>query len=116
MSKEDFKEFAKKHPILNTYVKDKKMTWQRFYELYDIYGEDAKIWDDYLDENRSISLKGIGSMVKNIKIDSVQKYVNNAQKAISLFQEIGLKKTPDLSALTKKGPLKNRPINKIFED
>ena len=36
--KEEFKIFARKHPELVSFVKDKSMTWQKFYEIYDIYG------------------------------------------------------------------------------
>ena len=38
-TKEKFKDFVKKHPELISYVKNKKMTWQDFYEIYDMYGE-----------------------------------------------------------------------------
>ena len=47
MSKEQFIEFVRKRPELSDYVKDNLMTWQQFYELYDLYGEDYKIWDKY---------------------------------------------------------------------
>ena len=40
MSKETFKEFISKKPELIDYIKNGEMTWQKFYELYDIYGED----------------------------------------------------------------------------
>ena len=37
--KEAFKSFISTHPELITYVKNKESTWQDFYEIYDIYGE-----------------------------------------------------------------------------
>ena len=33
-----FKEFVKQNPSLLNHVKEEKMTWQKFYEMYDIYG------------------------------------------------------------------------------
>ena len=47
-TKEKFKDFVKSNPILLKYVKDGKMTWQQFYEIYDLYGEDKEAWKDYL--------------------------------------------------------------------
>ena len=47
---DNFKEFVKKNQVLVTYVKENKMTWQKFYELYDLYGEDNSIWDKYVKE------------------------------------------------------------------
>ena len=31
--KEEFKSFVQKHPELVSYIKDKKNTWQDFYEI-----------------------------------------------------------------------------------
>ena len=47
MAKEQFKEFVKTKPELATYVENNEMTWQKFYELYDLYGEDETIWRKY---------------------------------------------------------------------
>ena len=63
MSKKDeFKHFASSHPELNEYVRKGDMTWQKFYEMYDIYGEDNRGWDKYLtstnSENKISSKKG----------------------------------------------------------
>ena len=39
MSKiDDFKEFVRKNPSLISQVKENNMTWQQFYEFYDLYG------------------------------------------------------------------------------
>ena len=38
MSKESFKDFARLHPELATQVVNNKISWQKLYELYDIYG------------------------------------------------------------------------------
>ena len=44
MSKETFKAFVKQHPELAQYVRNQQMTWQKFYELYDLYGEDDQVF------------------------------------------------------------------------
>ena len=48
MSKESFKLFAKKHPELATKVINNDISWQKLYELYEIYGEDNTIWNNYI--------------------------------------------------------------------
>ena len=32
-----FKEFVKQNPSFASFIKDGSMTWQKFYELYDMY-------------------------------------------------------------------------------
>lgn len=118
--KEEFKSFVSSHPNLITIVESKKHTWQELYEMYDIYGSDENAWNKYLDStktNDSPSGASIGELVKlfkNINIESVQKYIDTAQKAIGIVQELtggGVA----ANALSK-GPSNPRPINKIFED
>ena len=40
MKQEEFKNFVRTKPELIKYVQNGKMTWQKFYELYDLYGTD----------------------------------------------------------------------------
>ena len=39
MKKDDFKNFVRTKPELIKYVKNGEMTWQKFYEIYDLYQE-----------------------------------------------------------------------------
>jgi hypothetical protein len=122
--KDDFKNFVSKHPNLVTIVKNKTHTWQDLYEVYDLYGEDESLWDKYLNnQNVNSSSSGlkdasnIGELTKlfkNINIDNVQRYIDTAQKAISVIQE--LTGAGAGAAAAKAGPDVARPINKIFED
>ena len=48
MKHEAFKNFVKTKPELIKFVQNGKMTWQKFYELYDLYGEDEKVWNKYI--------------------------------------------------------------------
>ena len=113
MSKESFKLFAKAHPELLNYIKSGEMTWQKFYEIYDIYGEDESAWSTYLSSNK-VNFSNIKDMIKNIDTKSIQNHINNAQKAIGVVQELASKKGPE--EILTKGPLSPRPITKIFED
>ena len=47
---DNFKLFIKQNPTFANYIKDGTMTWQKFYELYDMYGEDSEVWNDYKKE------------------------------------------------------------------
>lgn len=110
---EAFKAFVSKHPELVTYVKDKKNTWQDFYEIYDMYGEDPQAWSKYGEESsRALPLNELTNLVKGVNMDNVQKYITNAQKAINVIQELTTK-TPTVSPPVPKTP---RPITKFFGD
>ena len=114
MSKEDFKVFAKSHPELVTHIKTGNMTWQKFYEIYDIYGEDKKAWEPYISNNKT-NINNFTDIFNNIDTDSIQKHINTAQKAIGVVQELASKGTTKIPNIAK-GPLSPRPINKFFED
>lgn len=87
MSKENFKKFAKKHPELSNKVETKQTTWQELYELYDIYGEDNKVWDRYITKN-DITIKDIISKLKNINLEEIQTQIESIQKTLSFFLEL----------------------------
>ena len=120
MSKESFKLFAKNHPELAEKVLKDNVSWQKLYELYEIYGAESTIWNNYLERNLPAvtsqatslsSFKDLYNTIKNIDLDSVQQGVNNLQKTIGLLQEIGLgtRSTPTET-------YEQRPIYKSFED
>lgn len=120
--KEEFKEFIKSKPELVDYVKSKEYTWQDFYEVYDLYGKDESVWEKYKenkdniesDDRKNASITELTNLVKNINIDNVQKYINNAQKAINVISELTAKKTStDTVQTIAKTP---RVINKFFGD
>ena len=41
----DFKSFVRERPSLANYVNKNEMTWQKFYEMYELYGANNSIWD-----------------------------------------------------------------------
>ena len=114
--KEQFKIFAKNHPELVTYIKNQEMSWQKFYEIYDIYGEDEIAWKDYIKVNSNNSKEIpniIQDKIKNIDMNSIQEHIKTAQKALSLVSELTAKGASDITNTIPKVP---RPINKFFED
>ena len=116
--KEEFKNFVKNHPELVKFIKNKEMSWQDFYNIYDIYGEDNNTWEKYFkQEEIKTNSSGIGeltNLVKNINMDNIQKHIKTAQKAISVIQELTGKSTPNVASnIIPKAP---RPLDKFFED
>ena len=106
MSKEEFKIFAQKHKELGQLVLEGKTTWQKLYELYDIYGEDNSIWNNLDIKKENVNIKDIFSKVGNIDLESIQKGIESIQQVLSLFQGIGKDKKQE----------EPKPIYKYFED
>lgn len=112
--KEAFKLFLKNNPKLINYIKDNENSMQKLYEVYDVYGEDDKVWDEYLTDRSSINLNNISNIVKNIDMNSIKGHINTAQKAIGLVQELTGKVNDGVKAIKK--PLSPKPLDKFFED
>ena len=110
MSKlEDFKVFVKKNPSLATYVNNGSMTWQKFYEMYDLYGENNDVWKSYLAIASTSGVADILSYFKNINLDSIQTGVNNIQRVLGVLGDIK-------GNSSSKEEYKPRPIYKHFDD
>lgn len=110
MSKENFKIFAKKHPELAKSVLANKTTWQKLYELYDIYGENSSVWNNLITQEPQPTqpLKEIFQTISNIDIASLQKGVSNIQKTLGMIQDIALP--------TKKEETGARPLYTYFDE
>lgn len=121
-TKEEFKNFARLHPELVHYIKNGEATWQKFYEIYDIYGEEENVWQDYFtnantttSNNTSYNFKSLTDKIKNIDLSSIQEHIGTAQKALGIVQELTSKGTSS-TASEVADIASPRPINKIFED
>ena len=118
--KEQFKQFVKDNPKLVTYVNSKEKTWQEFYELYDLYGDDNNVWSKYLNneekkqevvkENSNFS--DLLAFLKTINLDSLQEGINSVQRVLGVFQDFSNKDTK----VEEKKEYKPRPLYKHFED
>jgi len=121
MSKKDeFKEFIRNKPELVEYIKNKEMTMQKFYEIYDVYGSDENAWKPYERSlnnttNNGFNVSKLTDIMKNINVDQLQKHINTAQKALGVVEDLTQKGSNTISNLAK-GPLTSRPLNKFFED
>ena len=106
--KEDFKLFVNNHKELIKYVNTDKMTWQKFYDMYNLYGENNSIWNEYF-ETKEDNISNILDKIKNLDPDEVSKNINTITKALvvigSLFTKDEVKNTYE--------PM---PIYKKFED
>lgn len=122
MSKIEFKEFVKKNPKLIKYVKNDEMTWQKFYEMYELYGEEESAWKDYLKEEKIEDVKaltasslGIGELInwmKSINLDGLQEGIGNIQRVLGVFQDFSKRDTTEKTT----NEYKPRPLYKHFED
>ena len=118
-SLDKFKLFIKNNPTLVNYVKDGTKSWQDFYELYDLYGEDKKIWDEYLNKEKtsvskstknSINIDNILEYAKNIDMNKLEEGITSIQKAISLFSGMLVKDEDNQNNYTP------RPVYQRFDD
>ena len=115
MSKEAFKSFVKQNPSLIKHVKKGDMTWQKFYEMYDLYGESNDIWKEYLNDTEKVTSSTLGltdflTWLKTVNLDSLQEGIGNIQRVLGVVQDLSKKDTKT------EEPYKPRPLYKHFED
>ena len=136
MKKEEFKQFVKNNPKLIKYVKNNEMTWQKFYEMYDLYGEEMSVWKDYVgaDTNEiaqndnmdkkaekaaktgiaGLTLSEVVNWFKNVDLDGLQEGIGNVQRVLGVVQDFSKKDNNTISS--PKETYKPRPLYKHFED
>lgn len=134
MKKEEFKEFVRKNPKLISYVKNNEMTWQKFYEMYDLYGADENVWNEYIkkEDNRQVSnqeatnvssaakvgiagltLSEVVNWFKGVDLDGLQESIGSVQRVLGVVQDFSKK---DSTKTSPKQTYKPRPLYKHFED
>lgn len=124
MSKENFKNFVRSNPILARHVNNNEISWQQLYEMYNLYGENSEVWNDYLTirENRSSlpivtranerAFQELINMVKNVDLEKVRHGIEGVQKTISLVQDLGFGNNRNSNREEYQG----RPLYQHFED
>lgn len=115
-----FKEFVKQNPSLLNHVKEEKMTWQKFYEMYDIYGGENEVWNTYLNPTKEIaqsvsetaSFGDLLSWMKSINLDKMQEGINSVQRVLGVLEDF----SSSDNKTNVKPEYKPRPLYKHFED
>lgn len=105
--KDEFKNFVKQYPSFASHVQNKNTSWQELYELWDMYGDDDKVFSRY--KTVGTDLNNVINGIKNINMDSVKKNLNSIEKGIKLLQDF-VKKEDTVPTYEP------RPIFKRFED
>jgi len=128
VKKEEFKEFVKNNPKLIKYVKNNEMTWQKFYEMYDLYGNEESVWRDYINDEKienkvientaktgiaGLTLSEVVKWFKNVDLDGIQEGIGNVQRVLGVVQDFSKK---DNMSDNTKSTYKPRPLYKHFED
>ena len=113
MSIEAFKSFVREKPNLIKYIKNKEVTWQEFYDMFELYGPNHNIWNNYLGitNNSPVTMKDLFNTIKNMDMNEVQKGINSLQKGITYLEQIfaNTKETPSIRQDLK-------PIYKRLDD
>ena len=118
MSKiEEFKSFIRSNPKIYKSVMNKKATWQELFELYDIYGENNEVWDDYIESDDGFNIKKIIQNLKNINSETLESNLDNLEKATKFLEDI----TSTFITSPKKEKRKEKQasfanIDKIYDD
>lgn len=115
MGKMEFKEFVKNNPSLYKYVKNQEMTWQKFYEMFDLYGSDNEVWNDYLKTEQTVtetSSFDLLNWLKKFNLDEIQDGLTSVGRVISVLQDLGTNK----ESISNQSTYKPRPLYKHFED
>ena len=115
----EFKEFIRKNPNLIKYVKNNEMTWQKFYEIYDIYGEEENAWSEYLKEAKientsvpsALTAAELVAFLKRLNLDNLQEGISSVQRVVGMLNDMIVKKND-----TTISEYKPRPLYKHFDD
>lgn len=118
MSLENFKKFVSTRPKLQEYVTKGEMSWQDFYNMYALYGEQNSVWDKYLstsgDRQSTVTLKDMFGMIKNIDMTEVQKSISSLQKGIGYIEDLVKTNEPEIPV--RKSSYEARPLYRYFDD
>ena len=122
--KEEFKDFVKLNPEFAYSVKNGKTTWQELYQIYDLYGKESNLFDQYRKTKvtdsivNNLGVKDIVNSLKNINIDVLQENLNGLGKAVSFIEDLTNTFKRDEKKAENESKKKGRvePINRFFDD
>lgn len=105
---DEFKGFVRNNPSLSGFVNNGTMTWQKFYEMYDLYGPTSTVWDKYI--KSEVKTSDILTWLKNIDMDKVEENINSIRRVLSVLSDVGKTTDSEVSSYTP------RPLYRHFED
>ncbi len=122
-SKEQFKLFISKNPNFAKNVNSGKTTWQKLYELYDLYGENNDVWNEYRkvdsaatsEATSGLSLKSILNSLKGVNLESLQENVSSLQKAVGFLEDL-TRESPKKEERKKKEKKDLEEIERFYSD
>ena len=118
MALDNFKNFVKNKPGLAKYVNSGEKTWQDFYNMYELYGENSEVWNDFIKTGVSTSnpltIKDLFNMFKEVDISQVQESITSIQKGIGYVEN--LVKSKEEASIPKRSSYEARPMYKYFDD
>ena len=117
---DEFKSFVREKPSLINYVKNNEMTWQKFYEMWDLYGSDNEIWSKYSQyveskPSTSSTISDFMGVLKKLDSETIRQGVVSLQKGIGVVQDLIKKETPSTPEVVNE-PYRPRPMFRRFED
>ena len=105
---DEFKEFVRNNPSLSSFVNNGTMTWQKFYEMYDLYGSTSTVWDEYINNNSKTP--DILTWLKNIDMNKLEDNINSIRRVLSVLSDVGKNTDSEVTSYTP------RPLYRHFED
>ena len=113
--KDEFKAFVREHPEFSDHVNHNEITWQKLYEMYDIYGRDSDVWNKYQRKDSNLDLSGIKDTIKNLDLDKLQESITNAKKTLGIISALVGTKASNVASNINPG-VKSDNLNSIFGD
>ena len=107
MSKlDEFKVFIKDQDEVLTKIHKGELTWQKVYEIYDIYGPSNSLFKQPKKETRSANNSQLNNALKafqDIDMDKISNNLQSIQKVLGIFGEFSKNNKVDPSHSMSKG-------------
>lgn len=118
MALDNFKNFVRNKPGLAKYVNNGEKTWQDFYDMYELYGENSDVWNDFIKSGTStggtLTIKDLFNMFKDVDVSQVQDSITSIQKGIGYVEN--LVKSKETTNVPKRSSYEARPMYRYFDD